>query len=62
MHDTKGRGEYFSTHFLLYVYGLGVLALRAFVWCTAAAVRVVWRSKYNVYHGRSTMRMTNVLA
>lgn len=58
MHDIKGRGEYFSMPFLLYVYGLGVLALHAFAWCTATVVRVVWRSKHNVYHGRRTMGMT----
>ena len=57
-HDTKGRGEYFSTPFLLYVYGLGVLALHAFAWCATVVVRVVWRSKHNVYHGRRTMGMT----
>ena len=43
MHDIKGRGEYFSTLFLLYVYGLGVLALHTFAWCATAVVRVVRR-------------------
>ena len=57
-HDTKGRGEYFSMPFLLYVYGLGVLALHAFAWCATVVVRVVWRSKHNVYYGRRTMCMT----
>lgn len=57
MHDIKGRGEYFSTLFLLYVYGLGVLALLTFAWCATVVVRVVWRSKHNVYYGRRTMCM-----
>ena len=56
-HDTKGRGEYFSTPFLLYVYGLDVLALHAFAWCATVVVRVVWHLKHNVYHGRRTMCM-----
>ena len=56
-YDTKGRGEYFSTPFLLYVYGLGVLALHAFARCATVVVRVVWHLKHNVYHGRRTMCM-----
>ena len=56
-YDTKGRGEYFSTPFLLYVYGLGVLALHAFAWCATVVVRVVWHSKHNVYGGHRTMRL-----
>lgn len=61
MHDIKGRGEYFSTPFLLDVDGLGVLALRLFARCAAVVVRVVWHSKHNVYHGRRTMCMAAIV-